>query len=344
MPRRRLSERQLERIERIQERRRRRFDERAADALAASEESAAREGLVVTRHGGSLAVADEAWQVRLCLARQHIGHAVCGDRVIWQTTGDNRGVVTAIRERQTVLSRRDGSGRDKPIAANLTQMLVLLAPRPEPSTFLLDHYLVAAELTGIEARIVVNKIDLLEDEAARLRFLDLFSRYVEIGYERLATSLKRPDGTAAGCGLGALNACLAGEASILVGQSGVGKSSFVKALLPDQQIQIGLISDVTGLGRHTTSAATCYRLTNGGLLIDSPGVRSFRLGQVSFSELEHGFREFAPYLGRCQFGNCRHDREPGCAIKAAVESGGVHPDRLASFRHMAEGIDAVRRH
>lgn len=336
MPRRRLSERQIQRIQSIQERRRRRLEERTEKALESLDEAPPQEGLVVVRHGANLAVEDAAGQVHHCLARQNIGHPVCGDRVVWQPTIPGQGVVTAIQPRQTVLSRPDYAGRDKPLAANLTQIGVLVAPRPEPSTYLVDQYLVAAELMGVKALLVCNKMDLLDAEE-RVEFLERFLRYRNIGYALIPTSLESMEN------LTPLTEHLAAETSILVGQSGVGKSSLVQALLPDQQIQIGLLSKATGLGRHTTSAATCYRLPAGGRLIDSPGVRSFRLGDIGFDDLQRGFRELGPLIGHCQFANCRHDREPGCALKQAMEEGRVHAERLANFRHLAEQIErAVR--
>lgn len=331
MPRRRLSERQIKRISKIQERRRRRLDERA-QLTQADDEAPAREGLVVVRHGANLAVEDTDEKVYHCLARQNIGHPVCGDRVVWQTTGPARGVVTAVLDRQAVLSRPDYSGRDKPLAANLTRMVILLAPKPEPSEYLLDQYLVAAELMGTGATIIFNKVDLLDSESLE-SYRSRFLRYRDIGYPTVWISLKSDQN------FSLLSQYLTGETSILVGQSGVGKSSLVKALLPDQQIQIGRLSRATGLGRHTTSAATCYRLQEGGRLIDSPGVRSFRLGAIEASDLERGFRELAPFLGHCQFGDCHHDREPGCAVKCAVTDGHVHPERLANFRHLAAKVE-----
>jgi ribosome biogenesis GTPase len=328
MPRRRLSERQIKRIRKIQERRRRRLDERAQLSRSDHDEAPSREGLVVVRHGANLAVEDAKADVFHCLVRQNIGHPVCGDRVVWQPTGPDRGVVTALLARNAVLSRPDYSGRDKPLAANLTQLVILLAPKPVPSEYLIDQYLVAAELMDVGAMIVFNKVDLLDAHSlAELR--ERFVRYEDIGYRSVWISLKD------GHDLGSLVQNLAGETSILVGQSGVGKSSLVNSLLPDQQIQIGRLSKATGLGRHTTSATTCYRLPGGGHLIDSPGVRSFRLGSIGSPELERGFRELAPFLGHCQFGNCRHDREPGCAVKRAAADGHIHPGRLANFLHLA---------
>jgi len=328
MPRRRLSERQIKRIRNIQERRRRRLDERAQLALSDSSEAPAREGLVVVRHGANLAVEDDDARAHHCLVRQNIGHPVCGDRVVWQPTGPDQGVVTALLQRSTLLSRPDYSGRDKPLAANLTQLVILLAPSPEPSEYLLDQYLVAAELMGVGAMIACNKVDLLDGSTLEA-FRKRLAHYADIGYPSVWISVRDFRD------IEPLVQKLTGETSMLVGQSGVGKSSLVKTLLPDQQIQIGHLSKATGLGRHTTSAATCYRLPRGGRLIDSPGVRSFRLGTIGTSELQLGFRELAPLLGHCRFGNCRHDNEPGCAVKQALTEGQIHPGRLASFRHLA---------
>jgi ribosome biogenesis GTPase len=336
MPRRRLSERQIQRIQTIQARRRQRLAERAETALDAAQAEdqdalGPRAGRVVVRHGANLAVEDLDGRIYHCLARRNIGHPVCGDRVVWQATADGQGVVTAIQPRETVLSRPDFSGRDKPLAANLTRLVVLIAPEPDPSGYLVDQYLAAAELIGVQALLVANKMDLL-DEQAETAFRARFAHYPAIGYPTLWTSLRRPET------LNGLIATLAGETSILVGQSGVGKSSLVQTLLPDLEIQIGRLSRATGLGRHTTSTATCYRLIGGGSLIDSPGVRSFRLGELDRQTLQRGFREFGPHLGSCRFLDCHHDREPGCAIRAAVDAGLIAPERLATFHHLAAGI------
>lgn len=328
MPKRRLSARQIERIRTIQERRRERLATRPERALAeADAEVEPEEGRIVVRHGANLAVEDAQGRVLHCLCRQNIGHPVCGDRVVWQRTADGQGVVTAILPRSSELSRPDYSGRPKPLAANLTRLVVLIAPEPEPSGYLVDQYLVAAEIIGVEAMLVGNKMDLLEDDA-REAFQARFAHYPQIGYPTYWISLREPGSVAR------LSEALAAETSVLVGQSGVGKSSLVKALLPDREVQIGRLSQATGLGRHTTSAATCYRLPGGGSLIDSPGVRSFRLGDISRDALERGFRELRPYLGKCRFNDCRHDREPDCAVRRAVDEGLIAAERLANFQHL----------
>ena len=329
MAKRRLTERQKGRIAAIQQRRRERFEQRADAALDDSGANQAQSGQVVIRHGQNLVISDTDGTLHHCLSRQNIGQPVCGDRVLWQPTHSGEGVVTALQPRDTALVRPDYSGREKPLAANLTQLVVVLAPQPTPSAYLLDQYLVAAELIGVATLITLNKSDLLDD-ATRAEFDDEFGRYRQIGYPLIEVSARHDHG------LDPLIERLADQTSILVGQSGVGKSSLVGALLPDIEIQIGRLSEASGLGRHTTSTTRLYRLPQGGTLIDSPGVRSFRLGRLTQQQLEQGFREFHPYLGQCRFSDCSHDHEPGCALREAVERGEIHPQRLANFRHLVE--------
>ena len=334
MAKRKLSQRQIERIRAIQERRRAKLETRTQTALEDQDDAEAKEGLVVARHGAYLAVVDEQERIHHCLSRQNIGHPVCGDRVVWQAAGPDRGVVTALLERHSTLSRPDYSGRDKPLAANLSRLVVVLAPEPEPSDYLLDQYLVAAEQiatehNNVQALIALNKIDLLSGDA-EAAFLQRFAHYEAIGYPLIPVSAHREHG------LDALMDALKGQTGILVGQSGVGKSSLINALLPDLDLQVGRLSHATGLGRHTTSAATLYRLPSGGSLIDSPGVRSFRLGKLERRELEYGFRDLRPYIGHCRFADCRHREEPGCAVREALEQGKIDPRRLDNLLHMAE--------
>jgi ribosome biogenesis GTPase len=228
---------------------------------------------VVVRHGANLAVEDDSGALQHCVTRRNIGHPVCGDRVIWQPAGDGTGVVTALLPRDNVLSRPDFSGRDKPLAANLSLLAVVIAPKPPPSGYLVDQYLVAAELIGVRALLVAGKMDLLDDAEAQSEFLADLAHYEAIGYPVCPISTKGEPG------LDALTRHLADETAILLGQSGVGKSSLVNRLLPDQEVQIGRLSKATGLGRHTTSAATCYRLPGGRAAHRLPGGTQLPAGQ-----------------------------------------------------------------
>jgi ribosome biogenesis GTPase len=327
---RRLTDRQKERIQKIQERRRQRLEERAEATLEESDDQPL-EGCIIARHGANLAVSDSDDRIHLCLSRQNLGHPVCGDRVVWHATENGHGVITALLPRTTELSRPDYSGREKPLAANITHLVIVLAPEPEPSEYLIDQYLVAAEKIGVKVLIALNKIDLLDEKQASIMSRRL-TVYEKIGYRVVAISAKQIDG------LTPLIEQLQGETNILVGQSGVGKSSLIKALLPSLEIQIGRLSEATGLGRHTTSATTCYKLPEGGDLIDSPGVRSFRLGAIDPKQLEWGFREFRPYLGHCKFSDCSHLVEPGCALKQAVTDGKINQQRFDNCLHIRKNL------
>jgi ribosome biogenesis GTPase len=327
MARRRLSDQQKARVAKIQEKRRLRAAADVEESLSAAHGTRQGTGRVVVRHGRSLLIRTPDGAKILGMFRANLGEVVCGDHVVWQATHTNEGIVVAVQPRRTALARPDFSGQEKAIAANITQLVVVLAPQPEPTGYLLDQYLVAAERIGVRGLICLNKADLL-NEQGRTRFRARFQHYETLGYPVITISAKTEHG------LDPLLAELNDQTSILVGQSGVGKSSLVNALIPRQDIVEGSLSDATGLGRHTTSAATLYQLASGGELIDSPGVRSFRLGRLSRQELEHGFREFLPYLGHCRFHNCAHLAEPDCAIRAAVAAGEINSQRLESYQHM----------
>jgi len=332
MARRRLTDQQRARIAKIQEQRRQKAAARAEASLANASGDEQLHGRVVVRHGQNLIVRSAEGRSVHCLFRQNLGDVVCGDQVLWQPTDDDNGVVTALLPRDSTLSRPDYSGRDKPIAANITQLVVVLAPRPEPSGYLLDQYLIAAERIGVQAVICLNKADLL-DAAQNAQFLQRFGHYQGLGYALIQVSAKTETG------LQPLFERLRGHTSILVGQSGVGKSSLINAILPSEEVEEGRLSDSTGLGKHTTSAATLYQLPSGGEIIDSPGVRSFRLGKLDRRELEYGYPELRELMGKCRFSNCSHTDEPGCAVQQALQRGEIHPDRLASFLHMAAQLD-----
>jgi ribosome biogenesis GTPase len=263
------------------------------------------------------------------VARRRLSQVVSGDRVAWEPIGAQEGVIIAIEPRHTVLQRADGANRTRALAANIDRIVIVVAPQPAHDPFLIDRYLVAAELAGATPLLVVNKSDLLDPRdgapAERLR------EYAVIGYDTLLTSVRE------NTGIDALARALVNRTGILVGQSGVGKSSLVKCLLPELDIQVGKLSEASGQGRHTTTTTTLYHLPQGGDLIDSPGVRDFRLGETAAADLARGFREFRPYLGSCRFQDCRHLTEPGCALKEAMRAGAVSERRVASYRGLADG-------
>ena len=186
---------------------------------------------------------------------------------------------------------------------------------------------------NIEPVLLVNKTDLLEDNPELQREMDaLLAPYAALGYLQVRASSRRG-------GLEDLQAALAGQVSILVGQSGVGKSSLVNALLPGVDLQVGPLSNQGDKGTHTTTTARLFHLPAGGSLIDSPGIREFGLWHMQRDQVEWGFREFRALLGHCRFRDCRHEQEPGCAILEAAAAGRIHPARLDSYRHIVASLN-----
>ena len=346
MSKRKLSRQQRWRIEKVQAERAKRADRRDSqdgEKLAAGEYGPEQSGRVVAHFGRTLDVRPEQGGAAVrCHLRANLEGLVTGDRVIWRAAHDaNDGVVVARGERDSVLERPDVRGQLKPVAANIDQILIVFAVEPAPHANLIDRYLVAAEATGIAPVLVLNKIDLLPAHGGELR--DLLGRYEALGYPVVTTTTEREDG------LSALHARLAGCTSVFVGQSGVGKSSLIDRLLPDEELRIGALSKDTRKGTHTTTTARLYSLppptsvdgagASDGELIDSPGIREFGLGHLDAQQVTEGFIEFRDHLGHCRFRDCRHRHEPGCALLAAVERGDIHPDRFASYRRILESLE-----
>mgnify|MGYP001059934942 CR=1 FL=1 len=334
MSRRRLSQRQLRRIREAQERRRERLaGQSQRQILEQNPLGPPGSGLVIANFGPTLIVEDQAGGLHRCALRQNLDTAVCGDRVVWQAITPGEGVVSALEARRSLLTRPDYSGRLKPVAANLDTVAVVFAPEPPLNEFLIDRYLVAIHAMGVAGILVLNKVDLLDGETRATLWARLAS-YRRIGYPVVSASTREPGG------LDDLHALLRTGTAILVGQSGVGKSSLIKALLPDREIRVQALSEATGKGTHTTTTSTLYHLPGGGDLIDSPGVRSFELVDIAREQLEAAFPEFSPHREHCRFANCSHDAEPGCAVQAAVRRGEVEARRLASYQQMRASINA----
>lgn len=252
---------------------------------------------------------------------------MCGDRILFESGSSRDGVITQVLDRSSTLVRPDRSGRIKPVAANIDQIVIVIASKPSFQMNMLDRYLVAAELINATPIIVINKQDLLNQDS-QSRVEKRLGTYLTLGYQVVFTS------TLTTGGLKTLHQQLRQHTSVLVGQSGVGKSSLVQALLPEQDIRTGRLSNVTGLGRHTTTTTTLYHLPDSGDLIDSPGVREFSLWPVDIRELAYGFIEFRPHLGHCRFHNCLHNGEPGCQLTEAVRANEVSADRLSNYRDL----------
>lgn len=288
-----------------------------------------REGRVITRFGAELVIEDASGAQHRCTSRRRLQDVVCGDHVKWSPSEAGNHVVTALLPRRNLLERLDPRGQVRPVAANIDQVVLVTALRPAPRWSLVDRYLVAVEALRARGVVVLNKADL--EPPAEADIPERVALYGGLGYPVLRTSV------VTGLGLDGLRAQLRDVTSILVGQSGVGKSSLIQALLPHEDLRIGEISDTTGEGRHTTTASTLYHLPGGGDLIDSPGVRDFTPPPLPPADLAQGFVEFRPYLGKCRFHNCVHDREPGCAIKAAVEAGEISERRYRSYLALQRG-------
>ena len=249
---------------------------------------------------------------------------VCGDRVEAEPIpGETDWLITALRDRRNELTRPNLRGRVEVLAANIDRLLVMAAPAPDPEWSIVDRYLCAAELIDASAAVIFNKADLTASESAD-EVLDDYSR---IGYHAVRCSAKT------GLNMDAVAALLSDGVSIIVGQSGVGKSSLINYLLQDERQRVATISDKSGEGRHTTVNSAMLQLPGGGAVIDSPGVRDYAPALLP-GEVVVGYREIAAAGQDCRFANCRHLREPGCAVKTAVETAAISKRRYDSYRHL----------
>ncbi|RXZ42625.1 ribosome small subunit-dependent GTPase A [Crenobacter cavernae] len=281
-------------------------------------------GLIIKSHGRRFIVESEG-ETYDCTTRGKRVDYACGDVVDILVQNREQAVIEGVQQRKSLLYRQD-EWKTKLIAANVTRILFVIAAVPTPNEELLNRCLLAAEAYDIDPVILVNKVDLPETQA----LLDRLAPYAGLGYRIVPVSAKAD--------IAAILPLLEGQTSVLVGQSGMGKSTLTNALLPHAQARVGDISEALDAGRHTTTNATLYHLDETSQLIDSPGLQAFGLSHLKAPDLLHYFPELRPLIGKCRFHNCIHMQEPGCAVKNAAEQGLIQPFRFDFLQRLTREL------
>ncbi|MEX0732914.1 MAG: ribosome small subunit-dependent GTPase A [Aquisalimonadaceae bacterium] len=289
-------------------------------------------GLVVVGYGAESIVQADDGSLHRCVIRRRTGRPVCGDRVEWTQGAGKSGTIEQILPRHNELARTNYRGQARILAANLDCLMIVLAPQPAPDRELIDRYLVLAHSLRMDPLLVINKHDLLAASERSGLESGMLAPWVNLDYSCVWTSTKTDTG------LDSLKQWLGDRVGILVGQSGVGKSSLINALLPERNARTQALSEASGQGRHTTTETTLYPLQDQGALVDSPGIRILRLGHLSSEIIANGYRDFHPYRDHCQYRNCTHRNEPDCAVREAVDKGRIHPLRFASYHALLAEI------
>jgi ribosome biogenesis GTPase len=283
------------------------------------------EGLVISHLGQGIAV-EIPEGVILCQTLRKLETVAVGDQVMISKSSPDQGRIEKILPRRSLLLRPSRNKKTRPVAANIDKIYVVFATEPHCDFLLIDQYLAICENRNIDAVLVLNKIDLTNLETVKAEL----QQYQELGYELHKVSAAKNKG------ITELKSALNKHVSIFAGQSGVGKSSLTNALIPDKQLKTNTVSEITKHGRHTTTAATLYHLPEGGDLIDSPGVAIFGLADLTEQQLAWGYREFQPLLEQCQFNNCRHTKDKGCAVRTAAEKGDISLQRYQRYLKLRE--------
>jgi ribosome biogenesis GTPase len=282
-------------------------------------------GIVIAAHGRHYLVQTETTKLH-CVTRGKKSDIATGDVVHIKQTSPDQGVIESFAERKTLLYRSD-QYKSKLLAANVTQLFIVVATEPGFSDDLVSRSLIAAEAAGITVHLLLNKIDLAE---LLPKIRERLKLYADLGYPVHEVSTRtRPEETRA-----LLAPLLQDQSTILIGQSGMGKSSLINLLVPDADIATREISAALDSGKHTTTFTRLYAIAPNTTIIDSPGFQEFGLYHLTEGMLERAFREFRPHLGHCRFYNCHHLNEPGCAILGAVEGGEISPMRHDLYRQL----------
>ena len=320
-----LSDQQKRRISKLQHRHR-------AQAADRDQVGEGQEGLIVAHFGKNIDIEDHSGKIWHCFFRQNLGAIAVGDRVIWLPSDNDTNVITAIMPRKNTLTRYNKFTGSKLIASNIDQLFIVVAIEPPRAMNVLDRYLMLSELQHIKPIIVYNKIDLLDQEELAVQ-KDFLQLYQDIGYHVIYTSITDPHT------IQHLKLLLTDKTSVFVGLSGVGKSSLLKAIAPENEVAIGELSLKSREGNHTTTTARLYHLANNATLIDCPGIRELAMGDLTRTQVIQGFKELRDLAADCQFRDCKHECETGCAILTAIESGKLAPDRLMSYQNIITEIE-----